>query len=155
MVWLYSMTHRRLQREFDELKKDTKLQGEMKKNSVYDWDILMKGPPDSPYENGCFWLNITFSADHPFKPPNVHFKTRIYHPNINETGSICIDILKDKWTPVFSATKIIIALQALLNDPNPHDPLLQDVADLYLNDRDEYNARAKLWTRMYGKVELV
>jgi len=149
------MTHRRLQREFDELKKDTKLQSEIKQNSVYDWDILMKGPPDSPYEKGMFWLNITFSADHPFKPPNVLFKTKIYHPNINETGNICIDILKDKWTPVFSVTKIIIAIQVLLNDPNPHDPLLQDVADLYLNDRHEYDERAKLWTRMYGNVEFI
>lgn len=149
------MTHRRLQREFDELKKDTKLQSEIKQNSVYDWDILMKGPPDSPYEKGGFWLNITFSADHPFKPPNVLFKTKIYHPNINETGNICIDILKDKWTPVFSVTKIIIAIQVLLNDPNPHDPLLQDVADLYLNDRHEYDERAKLWTRMYGNVEFI
>lgn len=55
------------------------------------------GPPDSPYQDGCFSLRIQFPPDYPFRPPKLQFTTRIYHPNINEHGGICLDILKDQW----------------------------------------------------------
>lgn len=53
------------------------------------------GPDDSPYVGGVFFLNIHFPTDYPFKPPKINFVTRIYHPNINQNGAICLDILKD------------------------------------------------------------
>ena len=53
------------------------------------------GPDESPFSGGVFFLNIHFPTDYPFKPPKVNFTTRIYHPNINSNGSICLDILKD------------------------------------------------------------
>ena len=57
------------------------------------------GPEDSPYHQGVFFLNIHFPPDYPFKPPKVTFTTKVYHMNINSNGSICLDILKDKWSP--------------------------------------------------------
>ena len=63
------------------------------------------GPPDSPYSGGVFFLNITFPTDYPFKPPKVSFTTKIYHPNINANGSICLDILRDQWSPALTISK--------------------------------------------------
>lgn len=60
---------------------------------------------DSPYTGGVFFLQIQFPTDYPFKPPKVHFTTRIYHPNINANGSICLDILRDQWSPALTISK--------------------------------------------------
>ena len=62
---------------------------------MYNWRATIIGPEDSPYKGGLFFLNITFPTDYPFKPPKVSFVTKIYHPNINANGGICLDILKD------------------------------------------------------------
>ena len=64
---------------------------------------VMQG--DSPYSGGVFFLSITFPTDYPFKPPKVSFTTKIYHPNINANGSICLDILRDQWSPALTISK--------------------------------------------------
>ena len=63
------------------------------------------GPSDSPFQGGVFFLNIHFPADYPFKPPKVSFTTRIYHPNVNSNGSICLDILNAQWSPALTISK--------------------------------------------------
>jgi ubiquitin-protein ligase len=60
---------------------------------------------ESPYSGGVFFLSITFPVDYPFKPPKVSFTTKIYHPNINANGSICLDILRDQWSPALTISK--------------------------------------------------
>lgn len=64
------------------------------------------GPADSPYAGGVFFVSITFPPDYPFKPPKVMFKTRVYHPNVNSQGSICLDILKEQWSPALTISKV-------------------------------------------------
>jgi ubiquitin-conjugating enzyme E2 D len=66
------------------------------------------GPPESPYQGGVFFLTIHFPTDYPFKPPKVAFTTRIYHPNINSNGSICLDILRSQWSPALTISKGMI-----------------------------------------------
>ncbi|KAJ1471525.1 ubiquitin-conjugating enzyme E2D 1, isoform CRA_a, partial [Baffinella frigidus] len=61
---------------------------------LFHWQATILGPPDSPYSDGCFSLRIQFPQDYPFAPPKMQFTTKIYHPNINESGGICLDILK-------------------------------------------------------------
>ena len=68
------------------------------------------GPPDSPYQGGVFFLTIHFPTDYPFKPPKVAFTTRIYHPNINSNGAICLDILRSQWSPALTVSKVRISL---------------------------------------------
>ena len=63
------------------------------------------GPSDSPFQGGVFFLNIHFPSDYPFKPPKVSFTTRIYHPNVNSNGSICLDILNAQWSPALTISK--------------------------------------------------
>jgi hypothetical protein len=63
------------------------------------------GPGESPFQGGVFFLNIHFPSDYPFKPPKVSFTTRIYHPNVNSNGSICLDILNAQWSPALTISK--------------------------------------------------
>ena len=108
------------------------------------------GPEDSPYAGGVFFLNIHFPPDYPFKPPKVSFTTKIYHPNINSNGSICLDILKDQWSPALTISKVLLSISSLLTYPNPDDPLVPEIATIYKSDRDRYNATAREWTGRYA-----
>ena len=79
-------------------------------NSTLQATIL--GPSESPYEGGVFFLNIHFPTDYPFKPPKFAFTTRIYHPNINSNGAICLDILRSQWSPALTVSKVRISLSS-------------------------------------------
>jgi len=108
------------------------------------------GPDDSPYAGGVFFLNIHFPTDYPFKPPKINFTTRIYHPNINSNGSICLDILKEQWSPALTISKVLLSISSLLTDANPDDPLVPEIAQIYKTDKPKYEATAREWTRKYA-----
>lgn len=110
---------------------------------MYVWQATIIGPDDTPYAGGIFTLEVAFPADYPFKPPHVQFLTPIFHPNINDKGSICLDILKDKWSPSLTVGKVLVSICSLLNDPNPNDPLNGEAAELMLRNRDQFNLKAK------------
>lgn len=74
-------------------------------DAQFHWQATIMGPGESPYTGGVFFLAIHFPTDYPFKPPKVNFTTRIYHPNINSNGSICLDILRDQWSPALTISK--------------------------------------------------
>jgi len=97
---------------------------------LFHWQATIMGPDDSPYAGGVFFLNIHFPADYPFKPPKVNFTTRIYHCNINSNGGICLDILKDQWSPALTISKVLLSVCSLLTDPNPDDPLVPEIAQV-------------------------
>ena len=101
-------------------------------DDMFHWQATIMGPDESPYAGGVFFLDIHFPADYPFKPPKVHFTTRIYHCNINSNGGICLDILKDQWSPALTISKVLLSICSLLTDPNPDDPLVPDIAQLRL-----------------------
>jgi len=146
------MSLRRIQRELMDIKNDPPLncsagpEGE----DLYKWEGVIFGPDDSPYSGGVYKLKILFPTEYPFKCPNVTFLTKIYHPNISESGVICLDILKTNWSPALTVTKVLLSICSLLTDPNPKDPLVPAIADLYTNDREQYEENARSWTLKYA-----
>ncbi len=109
------------------------------------------GPTDSPYQGGLFKLNIVFPLDYPFKPPKITFITKIYHPNVNANGIICLDILKNQWSPALTISKVLLSISSLLTDPNPEDPLVPEIAQLFKSNLVKYNENARNWTNKYAK----
>ncbi|XP_052080977.1 ubiquitin-conjugating enzyme E2 E1-like [Mytilus californianus] len=121
-----------------------------KNDNMYEWVSTILGPPGSVYEGGVFFLDIHFSTDYPFKPPKVTFRTRIYHCNINSNGVICLDILKDNWSPALTISKVLLSICSLLTDCNPSDPLVGSIATQYLQNRPEHDRVARQWTKRFA-----
>ena len=119
-------------------------------DDLFHWQATIMGPEESPYNGGVFFLDIHFPADYPFKPPKVSFTTRIYHCNINSNGGICLDILKDQWSPALTISKVLLSVCSLLTDPNPDDPLVPEIAQLLKNNVTQHNATAREWTAKYA-----
>ena len=115
-------------------------------DEIYKWNAIIIGPQGTPYEGGTYFLDITFPNNYPQNPPRIIFKTPIYHPNISTQGSICLDLLKNNWSPSLSIGKILLSITSLLNDPNPNDPLNTDAAKTFLDDRNYFNSIAKTIT---------
>ena len=146
------MALRRINKEITDLKIDppTNCSAGPYGNDMYQWEAVIVGPEDSPYTGGIFKLHIQFPVDYPFKPPHIKFLTKIFHPNINSAGMICLDILKTQWSPALTVSKVLLSICSLLTDPNPKDPLAPEVATLYMNDREGFDKEAKRWTLMYA-----
>ena len=88
-------------------------------------------------------VKITINSDYPHKPPIVKFLTPMFHPNIYRNGNICLDILQDKWSPVYDIKSVLLSIQSLLTDPNPDSPANTEASQLYTNNRKEYNKKVK------------
>ena len=146
------MALKRLHKELLDISKDTpaNCSAGLLSNDLFVWQATIIGPTETPYEGGVFHLKMVFPTDYPFKAPSVTFTTRIYHPNINDNGSICLDILKDQWSPVLTVSKLLLSICSLLNEPNPNDPLMPSIANLYKTNREQFNANAKEYTLKYA-----
>ncbi len=120
-------------------------------NNIYKWIASIIGPENSPYKNGIFSLEIIFPQDYPFNPPKIRFLTKIYHCNINSSGGICLDILKDKWSPALTVSKILLSICSLIDDPNPDDPLMPDIANLYKTNKEKHDLIATSYTQKYAR----
>lgn len=77
---------------------------------MFHWQVTIKGPNDSPYQGGAFFLKIQFPPNYPYKLPNITFTTQIYHPNINRSGSISLDILRSEWSPTLTTSKVLLTM---------------------------------------------
>ncbi|XP_015768017.1 PREDICTED: ubiquitin-conjugating enzyme E2 N-like [Acropora digitifera] len=114
--------------------------------------VQIEGPSQSPYENGIFHLELFLPEEYPMAAPKVRFMTKIYHPNIDKLGRICLDILKDKWSPALQIRTVLLSIQALLSAPNPDDPLANDVAEQWKENEVKAIETARCWTRQFASA---
>jgi len=146
---------KRIQKELKDLAKDTPANcsaGPKNPNDLFNWVATIIGPANTPYANGVFNLEIQFPPDYPFKPPKIKFLTKVYHCNINSQGGICLDILKDNWSPALTISKVLLSICSLFSDPNPDDPLVPEIAKLYKTNRKQHDLNALEWTRKYASA---
>ncbi|KAJ9121659.1 hypothetical protein QFC22_002279 [Naganishia vaughanmartiniae] len=142
-------------------------------NNLRYFDVKINGPGGSPYEGlscvvsttsvahidqvdhvlgGVFKAELFLPEDYPMAPPKVRFLTKIYHPNIDKLGRICLDILKNKWSPALQIRTVLLSIQALLGAPNPDDPLANDVAQHWKDDEKGAINVAREWTEKFAKA---
>ncbi|CAB4062378.1 UBE2A [Lepeophtheirus salmonis] len=107
------------------------------------WNAVIFGPHDTPFEDGTFKLTMEFSEEYPNKPPLVKFLSKMFHPNIYADGGICLDILQNRWSPTYDVSAILTSIQSLLSDPNPNSPANSMAAQLFKENRREYEKRVK------------
>lgn len=123
-------------------------------SNVHRWHVVMTGPLHTVYAGGTFGLIVALPADYPFRPPEVTFVTRIYHPNVtnDSKGSICLGMLKtENWKPASKLLGVLEAVRGLLVEPQPDDPLEASIADEYKNNRKEFEKNAKAYVTRYAK----
>eukprot|EP00405_Crypthecodinium_cohnii_P025563 CAMPEP_0206497188 /NCGR_PEP_ID=MMETSP0324_2-20121206/50001_1 /ASSEMBLY_ACC=CAM_ASM_000836 /TAXON_ID=2866 /ORGANISM="Crypthecodinium cohnii, Strain Seligo" /LENGTH=303 /DNA_ID=CAMNT_0053982639 /DNA_START=267 /DNA_END=1175 /DNA_ORIENTATION=- len=105
------------------------------------WDAWLLGPEGTPYMGGVFRLSITFPESYPHSPPEVSFKTPCYHPNVDEnSGKICLNILKQEWSPILTVSSLLLSLSSLLSSPSPVDALNEGAAELLRSDSPRFRS---------------
>ena len=112
-------------------------------DSLFRWNAVIFGPGETIWDGGIFHLILEFTEEYPNKPPKVKFLTKMFHPNIYNDGSICLDILQNMWSPVYDISSILTSIQSLLCDPNPLSPANNEAAELFAKNPKEYEQRVK------------
>eukprot|EP00485_Elphidium_margaritaceum_P007373 CAMPEP_0202688140 /NCGR_PEP_ID=MMETSP1385-20130828/3671_1 /ASSEMBLY_ACC=CAM_ASM_000861 /TAXON_ID=933848 /ORGANISM="Elphidium margaritaceum" /LENGTH=147 /DNA_ID=CAMNT_0049343039 /DNA_START=96 /DNA_END=539 /DNA_ORIENTATION=- len=147
------MALRRLTKEAQEMEQDAveSISAGPVDDDLFKWRAMIMGPSDSPYEGGVFLLDMTFPDSYPFKPPKVKFVTKIYHCNINDKGGICLDLLKDAWSPALKVSQLLLSIQSLLTEPNVQFPLVPAIAKQYTQNKKLHDQTARQWTEKYAQ----
>ena len=119
-------------------------------DDIYHWTACIVGADDTPFAGGLFYLDILLPVNYPFKPPKVKFTTKIYHPNVNSTGGICLDLLKDQWSPALTISKILLSIMSFLWNPDPKSFLEPEIGEVWMRNKEKYAATAREWTLKYA-----
>jgi len=118
--------------------------GPKKKTDIYNWNILLKGPNNSCYEDGLFKLSLEFPKNYPEDPPKIKFVTKIFHPNVSfSDGVICISSLSSDWDPSSNIINVIYSIYDLLKKPNLGHGLNDEALSLYQNDYENFSKKVK------------
>ncbi|PVV05393.1 hypothetical protein BB560_000092 [Smittium megazygosporum] len=146
---------RRLMTEYRELSLNPPegiIAGPISESNFFEWEALIMGPPDTPYEGGVFPAIIKFPSDYPLNPPTMKFTCPIFHPNVYTDGTVCISILHppgedpnmyessaERWSPVQSVEKILLSVLSMIAEPNDESGANVDASKLYRENKEEYN----------------
>uniref|UniRef100_A0A5B6YNN4 E2 ubiquitin-conjugating enzyme n=1 Tax=Davidia involucrata TaxID=16924 RepID=A0A5B6YNN4_DAVIN len=146
----------RVQKELQECNRDVGVSGisvSPKGDNLTHLIGIIPGPLGTPYEGGTFNIDIVLPDGYPFEPPKMQFSTKVWHPNISsQSGAICLDILKDQWSPALTLKTALLSIQALLSAPEPDDPQDAVVAKQYLGNYQTFASTARCWTETFAKA---
>jgi ubiquitin-conjugating enzyme E2 D/E len=148
----FVMSLRRLQKELQDISSNppANCSAHPDAQDMFHWTGTITGPRETPYESGHFCLDIHLPPDYPFRPPNILFMTRIYHPNVSSKGAVCLGILSDRWVPAMTISTVLETISSLLEHPNTEDPLLPEVAKQLETDQESFRKIAREWTQKYA-----
>ncbi|XP_014239513.1 ubiquitin-conjugating enzyme E2 R2-like [Cimex lectularius] len=120
-----------------------------KEDSLFEWEVAIFGPPETLYQGGYFKARMKFPQDYPYSPPSIKFLTKVWHPNVYESGDLCISILHppvddpqsgelpcERWNPTQTVRTILLSVVSLLNEPNTFSPANVDASVMYRRWRD-------------------
>ncbi|XP_037609157.1 ubiquitin-conjugating enzyme E2 L3a [Sebastes umbrosus] len=146
--------NRRLNKELDDIRKSKAkyfCNIQVDESNLLNWQGLLV-PDCAPYDKGAFRIELIFPAEYPFKPPKITFKTKIYHPNIDEKGQVCLPIISvENWKPATRTENVITSLISMVNSPQPEHPLRADLAEEYSKDRVKFMKNAEEYTRKHSE----
>ena len=142
---------RRINKEVNDAEKA--LYAVIRTDDPYHLYVSFNGPDGTPYKEGIFTLSYSLPKDYPFKPPKVKFLTKIYHPNVSESGYICgccCEILCDNWTPRYTIKEVVPAIEGVIAGYYADCQLNPASSDLYKNDQESFLKIAQEWTLKYA-----
>lgn len=148
------MALRRLQKELNDIQHGllpSFCQIEVSETNVHLWKGLIT-PENPPYNKGAFKIEIIFPQEYPFKPPKIMFLTKIYHPNVDDKGEVCLPIINaENWKPATRAHQVIEALVKLIDDPEPEHSLRPELAEEFIKDRKKFMKMADEFTKKHAE----
>lgn len=101
-------------------------------DNLFQWTGTIAGGSSTVYEGLTFKLTFKFPTSYPYEAPTVTFNAPgCFHPNVDQYGNICLDILKEKWSAVYNVRTILLSIQSLLGDPNLDSPLNGHAASIW------------------------
>ena len=141
-----------LQKQFKSIQQDPSsgFSAVLINNDIFKWRVTIVGPPGTPYDGGIFTAILTFPEDFPLNPPKMKFLCPMYHPNISETGEVCISILdpseneiqsyerSDRWQPAHTVESLLLSVISMLSDPICESPENLDAAKTFRSDKQEF-----------------
>ena len=147
---------KQIKKELKELQEDPIITlgvtvGLIKKDDPFHWQITMLGPQDTPYANGLFILTADFPDDYPNKGPEVKFKNKMYHLNVNNSGHVCISTLSN-WVKGTTMSEVLSLIFALFYKQNPDSAYNSQWAKLFKENIEQFNKNAREWTQKYASL---
>ncbi|KAI5780766.1 ubiquitin-conjugating enzyme/RWD-like protein [Geopyxis carbonaria] len=159
----FTVANKRLLKEYKELIRESPegvCAGPIDEDNLLEWECLIRGPDDTPFEGGVFPATLSFPKDYPLNPPMMKFTCEMFHPNIYKDGTVCISILhspgddpnqyedaSERWSPIQSVEKILISVMSMLAEPNDESGANIDASKVWRNDRKDYEKRVRACTR--------
>jgi len=120
-------------------------------DNMQEFYVRFKGPKETPFEGGNWKIHVEIPDQYPYKSPSIGFVNRIFHPNIDELGSVCLDVINQTWSPMYDMINIFeVFLPQLLRYPNPTDPLNGEAAALMMREPKSYEAKVKEYVSKYA-----
>ncbi|KAG9099889.1 Ubiquitin-conjugating enzyme E2 7 [Ceratobasidium sp. 370] len=134
--------------------------GPVSEDNFFEWEALINGPKDTPYEGGVFLAKLEFPSDYPLNPFKMRFDPPLLHPNVYADGNVCISILhspgddphmyelaSERWSPVQSVEKVILSVISMLAEPNLESGANVDCCKLYRENKPEFERQVRASVR--------